>query len=117
MNVFSSLYLPAVPEYISSAFQWDKINWLMNHLDWFDGYEWYDVQAALWKLANFPVWDGQPANGGIPAWTDMPIAQDMLNMANTYGENYLPLPGGYAAVIFASPDGQQIQTQFILVDP
>ena len=89
----------------------------MNHLDWFPGYEWYDVQAALWKLANTVVWDGQAAPGGIPAWDDLPIAQDMLDLANANGEGFIPLPGGYAAVIFASPDGQQIQTQFVVVDP
>lgn len=119
MDVYNSLYPEQLPAFTATD-EWDKANWLINHLDWYDGYEWYDVQGALWLLDD-PQWDGT-AQGGVPALASMQFAQQMYNDAMQYGDGFLPLPGEYAAVIFVpagTPGGQQnavIQTVFVLVE-
>jgi len=120
MNVFSSLYQDQLPLFAQSA-KWAKINWIMNHLDWYSGYQWYDVQGAIW-LFDTPAWDGS-AHGGLPALNTMQWAQQMYTDANTYGANYKVPTGGWASVIFipaGTPPGQQaatVQTMFVKVDP
>jgi len=116
MNVYSSLYLPQAPAYIAGAFQWAKINWIINHLYMFPGYGWQDIQAATWMLQTPVKWDGLPQNGFPYTYANMTIAQAMVAGAANQG-NFIPLPGGWACVIFASPQGQTIQTMFCLVDP
>ncbi|MBU2650774.1 MAG: hypothetical protein KKA81_07555 [Bacteroidetes bacterium] len=119
MNAYNSLYPDQLPVYTATD-NWDNANWLMNHLDWYSGYEWYDIQGALW-LMDDPQWNGG-AMAGVPALADMVFAQQMYNDAMMYGENFLPLPGEYAAVVFVpagTPGGQQnaiIQTVFVLVE-
>ncbi len=120
MEVYSSLYPDLLPAYVNED-QWEKANWIMNHLDWYDGYEWYDIQGALWLLDD-PQWDGTPRSG-VPALSTMEFAQQMYDDANLYGDDYLPPPGGWAAVIFV-PEGTlqwqtnpMIQTVFVVIDP
>ena len=120
MDVYSSLYPNLMPDFLSQE-NWEKANWIMNHLDWYDGYEWDDIQGAFWLLDD-PQWNGN-ANGGVPALSTMEYAQQMYDDAMQYGNGYVPLPGGWAAVIFVPegtpPDAENpdIQTVFIVVDP
>lgn len=115
MDVYSSLYLGDAPGFVQTK-EWNRANWIMNHLDWYDGYTWDDIQGAFWLLDG---WSGS-AQGGMPALSTLTFAQDMHDDAMTYGEDYLPLPGGYAAVVFVKEntgDNPIIQTVFIVVDP
>ena len=118
MNVYSSLYPGLLPAFAQSR-PWDKYNWLLNHLNWYPSYHWYDLQGALWLLET-PPWDGN-ANGGVPALTT--LMTQMKNDANTYGSSYKVPTGGWAAVVFI-PSGTPpnspnptIQTMFIKLDP
>lgn len=118
MDVYSSLYVDQLPMFARSE-KWEKINWLFNHLDYFPGYHWYDIQQTLWLYDN-PPWDGQPRSS-VPALTVM--AQEMKAQADLYGAGYEVPPGGWAAVVFVlagtPPDAQNavIQTMFVQVDP
>ena len=110
MDVYSSLYPNLMPDFIEIK-PWDKANWLMNHLDWYDGYEWEDIQGALWTiLGRLP---SEYPHGGISGQTT--LAAEMADDADSYGGGYMPLPGGWAAVIFVND--QSVQTVFIVVDP
>jgi len=110
MSVFSSLYpLPAAwmePQAIANI---DQANWLMNHLSEYPGADWADIQNALWKIldagALFP-------HSGVPYRI---LATTMANDAVANGNNFVPLPGGFAAVIFAQSNSVQIV--FTIVDP
>ncbi len=120
MTVYSSLYQNKLPVFAQST-KWAKINWIMNHLDWYPGYKWYDLQGAIW-LFDVPAWTGV-AEGGVPAISTMQWAQKMHDDANTYGDNYKVPSGGWASVIFipaGTPGGQlapTVQTMFVRVDP
>ena len=111
VNIYSSLYPELMPLHIQVK-QWDKVNWLVNHLDQFPGYTWSDFQQAMWILED-AGWGGT-ALSGVPAKTS--ITDDMVAAADLYGSGYQPLPGGWAAVTFDN-DGSPIQTVFIIVDP
>ena len=118
MDVYSSLYQDQLPLFAQGG-KWNKINWLYNHLDWYPGYHWYDIQGFIWLYDANP-WNGQPLSG-VPALTA--LSQQMKADADTYGASYSPLPGGWAAIIFV-PAGTPhnattatIQTMFIQVDP
>ncbi len=111
VDVYSSLYPDLMPANMKDK-EWDRVNWLVNHLDQFDGYLWSDFQQAMWILED-PSWDGS-ATGGVPAKTAMTDAMVAAAVAN--GDGYLPLPGGWAAVSFNN-QGTAIQTVFIIVDP
>jgi hypothetical protein len=118
MDVYSSLYPELLPEYAQSD-KWAKANWLMNHLDWFPGYHWYDIQGAMW-LCDAPAWDGAAGNG-MPALT--PMMTTMKQKMDAYGLTYHVPSGGWATIIFVptgtSPNAPSptIQTMFIKVDP
>ena len=114
MNVYSSLYpdkLPAAMQATSG--EWEKINWLYNHLDWYPGYHWYDIQGFIW-LYDSPAWDGLPV-AGMPGLT--PMSTQMKVDANNYGVGYKVPPGGWAAIIFYGTGSTPIQTMFIKIDP
>jgi hypothetical protein len=118
MTVYSSLYPSLLPPFAQSqAGKWAKINWVFNHLNYFPGYHWYDVQQLVWEY-DAVAWNGQP-DGGVPALTA--LAQTMKTQADLLGVNYVPPPGGYAAVIFIEqgtpPTTPNIQTMFIQYDP
>jgi len=88
-----------------------KVNWLFNHLDWYgmdinaltqaDGIV---IQDAIWKLIN-----GIACTG---------IAALMAADAETYGVGYVPLPGGWAAVLFVKHNTPMTyKLIFTIVDP
>ncbi|HBB91787.1 MAG: hypothetical protein A2X22_08170 [Bacteroidetes bacterium GWF2_49_14] len=116
VDIYSSL-LPAtaLPANIQNK-EWDRVNWLANHLDQFAGYTWYEFQQVLWKLDD-PTWNGA-ANGGVDAvdFSDANSrASKMYAAASAYGDGYVPLPGGWAAVVCVA--GSNVQTIFTIVDP
>lgn len=115
MTIYSSLYPEKLPTWAQGP-KWDKINWLYNHLDYFPGYLWSDVQGAIWLYDN-PAWNGQ-ATSGMPALS--PMMTNMKTQMDLYGNNYKVPPGGWAAIIFIKdPSGNSptIQTMFIEIDP
>lgn len=112
MGVYSSLYPFAIPTSFmepQAIANLDHANWLMNHLDNYPLATWADIQNALWKIldaqAVFPH-TGVPYNA---------LATTMANDAMANGNNYVPLPGGWAAVIFAVSG--DVQIIFTVVDP
>ncbi|NOY50480.1 MAG: hypothetical protein GXO88_07965 [Chlorobi bacterium] len=110
MDVYSSLYPDLIPPGYSTD-DYDLVNWLMNNLDNYPGYDWTDVQAFLWKVLN--NWDGSNV-AYVGTWAQHPIAQQMFADAQANGEGYLPLPGGWAAILLV---GDTIQLQLVLIDP
>jgi len=110
MDVYSSLYPDLIPAGYSTE-NYDLVNYIMNHLDDYPAYDWTDVQALLWKLLN--NWDGSNM-AYVGTWSDHPIAQQMLADAQANGEGFLPLPGGWAAVLLV---GNTVQLQLVMVDP
>jgi hypothetical protein len=120
MNVYSSLYKSKLPTWAQADYsKWEKMNWIINHLDWYSGYSWSDLQQAMWILED-PTWNGS-AEGNVPAITTIGIK--MVSDANTYGGNYKVPSGGWACIIFIdhNPPGNATlpytQTMFIKVDP
>jgi hypothetical protein len=116
-NVYSSLYPDALPAFTAYADKWARVNWIFNHLDYYPGYTWGEVQGAIWKIMN--NWNGQAA-GGVPD-ADATVDQ-MVNDSQSHTD-FTPLPGGWAAVIFV-PEGTDpnatnpnLQTMFVQVDP
>jgi hypothetical protein len=125
MDLYSSLYPTSLPTFVQNQTgKWSKINWLYNHQSMYPNLQWYELQQAIWEYDNVQ-WDGS-TDGGVPALTDPNYptrALQMVSDANTYGVNYVPPPGGYAAIVFV-PHGTQgnattaaIQTMFIMYDP
>lgn len=112
MDVYSTLYPALIPEFARKATIWPKVNWLMNNLNYFPTASMQDIQDAIWRLVNSPAYTGGSS-----------LAITMANTAATNGANFVPLPGGWAAVIFVptgTPINAQnatIQTMFIRVDP
>jgi len=117
MDIYTSLY----PSQIPNSFNLqkdvlDNINWLGNNLYRYDGYNWKDVQNAVWMILG-QMGDTEDAGLGIPTAT----AVKMKNDALAYGDDFLPPVGGYAAVLFIDPTANDInrvlQLLFTLVDP
>jgi hypothetical protein len=111
MNIYSSLYPNVLPDAFNAQKDvLDNINWLGNHLADYPGYQWDDLQNAIWMLLNQESDDGS-----------RPIATQMLADAIAYGDNYLPPVGGWAAVMFVDPTADDVnpvlQLLFTLVDP
>jgi hypothetical protein len=119
MNVFSSLYPPSALTYPWIASKpWDKLNWLINHLSWYPGYKWYDLQGAIWKLCG---WTGSPSEPGVtyPTSTCSCLGWTMYSDATTYGANYQVPTGGWACVIMSDAANPipHTQTMFVQIDP
>ena len=112
MDVYSSLYPELIPD-IYPTENYPLINYMVNHLDDYPDYTWQDIQMVIWKLLN--NWDGINVSG-VGSWDTHPIAQQMLADANQFGEGFVPLPGGWAAVLFLNED-TPVQLQLIMVDP
>ncbi|MDA3905835.1 MAG: hypothetical protein PF484_07155 [Bacteroidales bacterium] len=114
MNVFSSLYPSSIPgAFATQVDALDNINWLGNNLYRYVGHDWKDIQNAVWMLI------GQTNTGQIASPSS--TANAMANDANLYGDGFLPLVGGYAAVLFIDPAADEtnrvLQLLFTLVDP
>ncbi len=116
-----------------------KVNWLMNNLTDF-GYpaltgmfvepddleitvqEAKDLQHAIWLILGFDPdnsqWPGTSQGGGTPTTE----ANTMAGAASDKGD-FVPLPGGYAAVLMVAnddqgnPDPANNQLIFTVVDP
>jgi hypothetical protein len=117
MDVYSSLYPENMPSYLANN-DWSRANWIMNHLDYYSGYTWADIQGAMWLL-DVPAWDGT-AQAGMPALNTLAFAQQMHDDAvAALGANdvYAPPPGGWAAVVFGHDTEPIVQTVFVVVDP
>ena len=113
MDVYSSLYPDDIPTFPhTNKDNYDKVNWLINHLDNYPTHTWDDVQAFIWKMVT--DWDGNNS-GYVGNWADHPVAQTMYADAMANGTGFVPLPGQYAMVVLAQ--GNTIQLQIILVDP
>ncbi len=113
MDVYSSLYPANIPSFPhTNTVNFDKVNWLINHLDNYPTQTWSDVQAFIWKMVT--DWDGS-SKPNVGSWTDHPVAQTMYADAMANGVGFEPLPGQYAVVVLAQ--GTNIQLQIILVDP
>lgn len=118
MNVYSSLHPELLPPFAADG-KWAKINWMFNHLDWYPGYHWYDLQQVIWLYDN-PPWNGVN-HSGVPDLT--PLATQIKADCDTYGVGYVPPPGGWATIIFIptdTPPGAQyptVQTMIIKIDP
>lgn len=115
---FGFAYQDKLPIFAQGT-KWNKINWLFNHLDWYTGYQWNDIQGFIWLYDSNP-WNGLPY-AGMPAVTD--LSQQMKIDADTYGANFSPLPGGWAAIIFVpagtahNATSATIQTMIVKIDP
>ena len=109
----SSLYPETMStNYARTQVQWNKVNWLINHLNDYAGRTWYDVQQALWMLEG--------ATGGttnaVPAITA--VGLQMVADANALGSGFVPGPGDLAAIAFENahnPDN--VQLIIIELDP
>jgi len=117
VDIYSSLNPGSLPAFMQNL-EWDRVNWLINHLEEFPGYSWFDLQHAIWSLED-GAWSGaahgSPGDiGYVPPATT--IGLNMYNAAVLNGDGYQPLPGGWGAVTFVN-DGAIIQTVFIIVDP
>lgn len=116
MDVYSSLYPDLIPAFVrhddngvNNPTDWAQVNWLMNNLGYYPDATMLEIQEAIWDILDYSIGNT----------TSNAIAKDALD----YGSNYVPLPGGWAAVLFV-PHGTDIddvnadiQTMFIRVDP
>jgi hypothetical protein len=111
-EVYGSMYPETFPPEVSQHFKdnIDLANWLFNNLENYPGYSWDEVQDALWILLDENYEDDKLIN--VPP---TPFTNEMVADAQNYGDGYLPLPGGWAAVIFWN--GTDIQILFAFVDP
>ena len=114
--VFSSLQTQSLPVFLQGL-EWDRVNWVMNHLEDYPTITWSDIQQVIWKLQN-GSWGG--SYGGVPGISTAGLV--LYNDAVLYGDGFVPLPGGWAAVTFIkttdiSLPAPSIQTVFIIVDP
>jgi hypothetical protein len=125
MDVYSSLYPGVLPLFVQDQVgKWAKINWIFNHKDWYPNLTWYELQQVVWMFDNV-AWDGT-TEGGVPALNNplyLTRASKIKADADQYGVNYVPPPGGFAAIIFvptgtpANAPTAAIQTMFIQIDP
>ncbi|MFO7939770.1 MAG: hypothetical protein R6U66_08475 [Bacteroidales bacterium] len=113
-EVFSSLYpsqWPACTDNHIETAVINKINHLYNFLQNKNiDYSWQAFQLAVWKLRG-QTYPSHQANvfGGFDTEADQLIA------LQTWEHDYMPLPGGYAAVLLNYDCTQQLI--FVQVDP
>ncbi|MEN8251780.1 MAG: hypothetical protein ABFS32_22865, partial [Bacteroidota bacterium] len=111
-EVYGSMYPGTFPAAIDQQFKdnIDLANWLFNNLENYPGYTWDELQDALWILLD-PDYQLTKLMNNPPT----PTTNDMVADAQAYGEGFLPLPGGWAAIIFWN--GEDIQLVLAFVDP
>lgn len=142
-NIYSSLdnVLRPWPDYMPVTLQsLAKVNWLMNNLSDY-GYPELtgmfveaesldisvqlakDLQHAIWIILGFDpdnsLWPGTNQGGGAPSQDAKDMAFDAKDMGG-----FVPLPGGYAAILMVENDpvvavAEPILSQliFTMVDP
>ena len=117
MDIYSSLYEDKLPPQAQGR-NWEEINWLFNNMDWYEGetgYSWKAIQRAIWKIVNDDV--NFTASLSLTA-AEEAMAVTMYNDAFSYGEDFIPLPGYWAAVVFVDQDDpDNVQVVFTIVDP
>jgi len=111
-EVYGSMYPENFPSEIQQQLtdNIDLANWLFNNLENYPGYCWDELQDALWILLDSEYEQDELFND-----PPTPTTTDMVADAQAYGDGYLPLPGGYAAIIFWN--GENTQLVFAFVDP
>ena len=116
MDIYSSLLPSVLPAYTRDASRWNEINWLFNNLNGYQGYQWSDVQGAVWKILN--DWDGT-THFNVPESGSM--VNSMVSDAKLH-DSFIPTCGEKAAVILVPKDTKRnvatpaIQVVFIMVD-
>jgi len=80
----------------------DEVNWILNNTDelYDQGFDFFDIQQAIWGLVDGP--DTLPEDNG-----DGFTAEDIVGLAEKFGEGYMPAEGGVYGVIFAPTDPSQ----------
>ena len=97
------LYLSYGPANPLPDYDWDLINWIINHKDDYPTATGNDFQEAIWYFVN----------GGIMPSTAIGI--QIVNDAIMYGEDFFPSVGQMMAVICYI--NEDVQIIFIEVDP
>jgi len=114
MYAFSSLYPETMLTTYAQNIPWDKINWLINHLESYPQRTWGDIQQAIWQLED-PTWDGHSTNQ-VPAITAVGV--QMVADANLLGGGFVPGPGDLAAIAFEDTQTpEEVQLIIIKLDP
>jgi len=111
-EVYGSMYPDLFPAEVEQQFKdnIDLANWLFNNLENYPGWTWDELQDALWIILDHDFIYPDLLNNPPTATTN-----EMVADATAYGDNYLPPPGGWAAIIFWN--GIDIQLMFTYVDP
>jgi hypothetical protein len=114
-NVYSSLNPANWPAGMPTGYpeKIAKVNWIFNHLSYY-GMDILSLDQAQGLVLQNAVW------AIINGWAVSGDAADMRDDANDWASvngNFVPLPGGYAAVLFVTNDDPGIQLIFTLVDP
>ena len=124
VTIYSSLFPELMPFSDMENLNWNALNWLANHFEQFSSlnYTWEDVQHAVWKISDENHDTATPLGGVAASQTygSGTLADKMSADAEQYGADYIPLPGGWAAVSFmpeGSTNTDHIQIIFIIVDP
>ncbi len=98
-----------------------KANWLISHLGMFDGFNtptgMYitsdDITQAQGDIIQDAIWGIMHDKNNLPG-----VAGQMVSAANSYGENFVPMPGQWTAVLFLINNSPELaQMTFIMIDP
>ena len=124
VDIYSSLCPESLPDFAGQENKnWEAVNWLMNNLDQYPGYQWDDIQGAIWLITDDnPGWDGS-AMYGLRSLSELEFAYQMYNEAIVNGVGYVPTAGGVAAAIFIyeevsrDDDPTKINLVFVDLDP
>lgn len=112
-NVYSSLNNSNWPagDILLTMAQCAKVNWIFNHLEYY-GMDPLTLTQAQGLVLQDGIWS--ITNG----WAVTGTALDMFNDASTHGD-FVPLPGGWAAVLLVSITDPYDPPQliFTVVDP
>lgn len=112
VDVYSTLYESNLPAYMQNE-NWGAVNWLANYYTTFDDWTWEDVQVALWILEDNAIDDH--SNGTVNGVTGDPDTIDAMVAQALDNDDFVPMPGGWAAVVLEHSEGTQ--TIFVIVDP
>ncbi|HDO27431.1 MAG TPA: hypothetical protein ENH02_04870 [Bacteroidetes bacterium] len=106
VNIYSSL-CSNLPDPVSFENKnWPAVNWLINHLDQYPGYQWDDLQAAFWLILDQdPEWDGEGLFGVRPL-SDLQFARQMHDDAINDGTGFVPEDGDLYAIIFLKSNAE-----------
>jgi hypothetical protein len=116
MNVRSSLYPGSFP-CVVPGMEWGQMNWVVNHY-FTPPTNWNDIQCAFWILNN--NWNdpiGTTYSGVTMTAAGQAIAA-AAHAAVPHGGSFMPLPGGWACVVFFNQQNcEGTQLMIMKVDP